>query len=208
MVGDIAAVTDWYDKWHELHGADAWRPWRAYRPLLKHLGSPTSGRLLDVGCGVGRFLRLAADAGLATTGIDISSRGIEIARLESLYSEFVVGNMEALPFEAGSFDYVTAFGSLEHARNIESALSEMLRVGTPAAKYAILVPNRTFVGHLFGINGSIQEISETQFCLGCWKEMFRRAGFHIERVVQDKWKWLPLPLRWDYCFIFEMTKDV
>jgi ubiquinone/menaquinone biosynthesis C-methylase UbiE len=204
----IENITTWYDNWHEVHGADAWRPMRAYRPLLKHLGNPTDGRLLDVGCGVGQFLRVASDAGLETTGIDISSKGINIARSESRYSKLVVGDMGSLPFGDESFDYITAFGSLEHAQSIQSALSEMLRVGTPDAKYAVLVPNRTFVGHLFGVNGSIQEISETQFCLDCWREMFCRAGFRINRVVQDRWRWLPVPLRWVYCFVFEMEKHV
>lgn len=207
----MEAVTDiatWYDDWHKAKGIDAWRPERAYRPLLKHLGNPTSGSLLDLGCGVGRFLRVASDAGLDTAGVDISREGVGMARQVSPTSEVLVRRMEELPFVENFFDYVTAFGSLEHARSIESALSEMLRVGKPTARYAVLVPNRKFVGHLFGIQGSIQEISETQFCLGCWGEMFQRAGFHVSRVVQDKWKWLPTPLRWVYCFIFEMEKNV
>ena len=51
-----------------------------YESVLEELGIGASTRLLDVGCGPGLFLRLAAQRGATVSGIDAAAPFIEIAR--------------------------------------------------------------------------------------------------------------------------------
>ncbi len=101
-------------------------------------------RLLDVACGTGRFLGQAARAlpGSSLVGIDLSPWYAEFAQesfarlqLPALTERprVEVGNAEALPFEAGSFDAVTSIFLLhELPRAVRrSALAEVRRVLAP-----------------------------------------------------------------------------
>ena len=70
-----------------------------------------STRLLDVGCGAGRFCRIARDRGARVAGLDATREFIDIARERTPDGEFEVGEMEDLPWQDDSFDVVTGFNS-------------------------------------------------------------------------------------------------
>src|SRR5207237_633926 len=61
------------------------------------------GRVLDAGCGPGHIAAHLNGLGLAVTGIDLSTRMLEVARRRVPGVEFVHGNMLALPQPDGSF---------------------------------------------------------------------------------------------------------
>src|SRR4051794_12208561 len=65
-------------------------------------------RVVDVGCGTGNASLAVARAGARVTGVDPAARLLEVARssaaAEGLDAEFVAGDAQALPFEAGAFD--------------------------------------------------------------------------------------------------------
>lgn len=69
-------------------------------------------RLLDVGCGTGRFLRFVKEAfpRLEAAGVDLSSAYLEEAarHLAPFAAELRSANAEALPFPDGRFDLVTS----------------------------------------------------------------------------------------------------
>jgi SAM-dependent methyltransferase len=82
-----------------------------------------SGRLLDVGCGRGDFLR-AAQLSFEVFGVDVAAR-LEASDLEIRFFE---GRLEDASFEEGSFQIVTAFEVLEHLFDPASTLREVHRV--------------------------------------------------------------------------------
>jgi SAM-dependent methyltransferase len=84
---------------------------------------------LDVGCGAG--LSTAALAPLAgqVTGLEPVLAMLAHRRAVAPRARFVIGQAERLPFAAGSFDLVTAAGSLNYA-HLPSALAEIARVLT------------------------------------------------------------------------------
>ena len=86
------------------------------------------GRLLDVGCGAGRFLRLAAEryAGL-TAGID--PRRSALADAGNLL--VTQGDGLRLPFPCAAFDLVTTMETLEWAADPAALLRESARVCAP-----------------------------------------------------------------------------
>ncbi len=89
------------------------------------------GRLLDVGCGLGRFLEMARDAGWDGRGVEFSEYGAREARRKGF--EVKTGPLRHADFPARSFDLVTLFHSLEHMedplRLLRDEVRPLLRTG-------------------------------------------------------------------------------
>ncbi len=95
--------------------------------------------MLDIGCGSGAFLKLAAERGASVSGLDASEALIEIAHRRLPDADLQVGDMEALPFADDSFDLVAGFNSFFFASDIVAALREAGRVAKPGAPVVIQV---------------------------------------------------------------------
>jgi ubiquinone/menaquinone biosynthesis C-methylase UbiE len=110
------------------------------RALLKFFGNLADKRVLDVGCGKGRFARILLEdnPGAKVCGLDISEE--MLASVPTGISR-VSGSMTELPFAASTFDSIYATESLEHAVEIEGAVAEMCRVLKPGGKLAIIDKN-------------------------------------------------------------------
>jgi SAM-dependent methyltransferase len=110
----------------------------AFEAGLDALAITPDIRLLDVGCGSGLALRLAADRGAAVTGLDASSGLLERARRRIPGAPFVLGELEELPFADGSFDVVTGFNSFQYAARPVAALADAVRVLAPGGRLLYL----------------------------------------------------------------------
>lgn len=107
------------------------------------------GRLLDVGCATGKFLRLMTAVGWRVAGIEIDAAAAAKARAVS--AEIFVGDPVDAPFTSSSFDVITSFHVLEHLPHPRAALTRMLSWLTPTGVMLIEVPNLGGVGGcLFG----------------------------------------------------------
>lgn len=84
-------------------------------------------RVLEVGCGKGRFLKAITEVypDAQCTGVDISS-----ALLACLPSNIraVKGSLESIPYPDNHFDVVLSVEAIEHSPNPEVAVKEMVRV--------------------------------------------------------------------------------
>jgi SAM-dependent methyltransferase len=70
--------------------------------------------VLDVGCGSGYIASILEGKGLRVTGIDVSSKMIELAKANSPNSTFVKMDMKKLEFPRESFDGVLCLYSIFH----------------------------------------------------------------------------------------------
>jgi len=113
----------------------------------EHLGPLAGKRVLDVGCGKGRFARLFQEREPAAEiwGLDISE---EMLRFVPPGIRTRAGSMTELPFEDGFFDAAYATESLEHAVEIEKAVSEICRVVKPGGRIAVIDKNAREWGRL------------------------------------------------------------
>ena len=91
-------------------------------------------RVLDAGCGGGRYSRLAALAGAEVVGADQSTaveKAAEVCR-DLPTARFLQADLKRLPLEAGSFDLVFSIGVMHHdqdTRTVFDAVSQMVRPG-------------------------------------------------------------------------------
>jgi SAM-dependent methyltransferase len=94
---------------------------------------------LDVGCGNGNFLiplaRRLTSQKARVVGLDLSDGMVEAVgeRLaaEGLSCELRVGDVENLPFDAGTFDLILANFMLYHVPHLDRAIRELRRVLRP-----------------------------------------------------------------------------
>src|SRR6266550_7776014 len=146
MTAASSATTGSANRWGPLWGARpaGWalsedRQLPTYEAALEQTGLKPSRRVLDIGCGVGPFLRLVAGRGSDAHGIDASDALIAFARGRLPHADLRVGEMEDLPWEDDTFDLVTGFNSFFFATDMIAALREAGRVARPGAPVVIQV---------------------------------------------------------------------
>ena len=102
-----------------------------YESALNDLSIRDGTTLLDVGCGAGFFLRLAAQRGATAAGVGAIDSLIEIARERLPDADLTVGEIESLPYADDNFAIVTGFNSFQDAADPVRALDEARRVARP-----------------------------------------------------------------------------
>jgi SAM-dependent methyltransferase len=110
--------------------------------MLELCGAVRGLRVLDVGCGEGRFSRMLADRGAAAIGLDPTPGLIAAARSRSKHP-CVRGRAEASPFADASFDLVVSYLSLVDIEGYRRAITETGRVLAPGG--AVVLCNTSFV---------------------------------------------------------------
>lgn len=102
-------------------------------------GAPT--RVLDLGCGDGRFAAELAAAGAKVSGVDPSETALERAAGKHPELELVAPGADGkLPFADASFDAVVCINVLQHVADTQMLLSEARRVLVAGGRLAVAVP--------------------------------------------------------------------
>ena len=121
--------------WAELQEGQC-RP--VYLAAFERLGLGAGWTHLDVGCGAGMAAQLSAGRGATVHGLDASPSLLAIAQERLPSAEFLLGDLEALPYPDDSFDLVTGFNSFQYAGNPGVALGEAKRVARPGGQVLIM----------------------------------------------------------------------
>jgi SAM-dependent methyltransferase len=117
--------------WAEL-GESHNRP--LFEAVLDAAGTGPGTRLLDVGCGSGLTLVLAAGRGAVPSGADISPGLLAIARDRLPRADLREADIESLPFGDAAFDAVTGVNAFQFAGDPRRALREAARVTRPGGR--------------------------------------------------------------------------
>lgn len=109
-----------------------------------------SGKILDVGCGIGLWLVELWQRGYRDiTAIDLSPRSVAFAKsrcaLYGVTADIAVGNAEKLEFPDASFDHVNCYGVVHHTPSPQAAISEIYRVLKPGGSASVAVYYKNIV---------------------------------------------------------------
>jgi len=109
---------------------------------------PSHGVALDCGSGHGYYLSSLA---CERIGLDISARQLSKTKGVDGRIQLIRGDVEHLPFQDRSIDYVLAFGLLHHLPNHERGLDEMSRVLKRSGYFFVMDSNLDGLGPIYPI---------------------------------------------------------
>ena len=127
------AAQDWVGQDQALRTGllDSW--------MLDELGDVRGKRVLDIGCGEGRFSRLLAGLGAEVTGVDLTEPLIERARGMAVGGDiYVVGDAESLAgIEDESFDLAVSYIVLVDVLDYRAAVEAAYRILKPGGRFVV-----------------------------------------------------------------------
>lgn len=127
-----------------------WRFGQDRRLTLIRQYVPLEGaRILDVGCGLGVYVRKFREFSDRVCGIDVDPKRLrEGARTTP---GLMLASGESLPFRDAAFDAVVLNEVIEHVRDDAATVAEALRVIRPGGHVVIYAPNRLFPFETHGV---------------------------------------------------------
>jgi malonyl-CoA O-methyltransferase len=120
-----------------------------YQLVRKFIIETNSSKILDVGCGKGRYLKNLLSEGLGKMlyGIDLSTR--VMTNINSCSGiETKQGSILNIPYPDGYFDFIYTCEALEHCVHLDSALQELKRVIKPGGYLLVIDKNKEKLGVL------------------------------------------------------------
>jgi SAM-dependent methyltransferase len=155
-------------------------------PVMLRLSGDVAGkRVLDLGCGEGRFCRMLADRGAATVGLDLIREMVSVARERGRSSQaYLQASGGKLPFAGSVFDLVVSYITLVDIPDFRAAIAEAARCLRPGGHF--LLANLSFVT-------AIPDSLEYKEITGWIRDA---AGNRMYRAVDDYIFERPLVFEW------------
>jgi len=144
------------------------------------------GRILDVGCGSGYFLRALDGRRWDRFGVETGSAAVEAARRHLGDENVVEGSLGDSQFDNESFDVITFWSSLEHMNHPRAALREAQRVLKAHGRLIVQLPNaesyqsRLFKGNWFALDAPRHRYHFSEEVL---RRFLDENGFAIEKIT-------------------------
>jgi len=117
--------------------------------LIRQHAPLEHARILDIGCGLGVYVRKFREFSDRVVGIDIDPKRLREGAKETPGLMLAVG--EHLPFKDGTFDLIVLNEVIEHVRDDRRTMREALRALAPNGRMAIYAPNRLYPFETHGI---------------------------------------------------------
>ena len=188
LVSLVTSRSDAYASWAPAYPAHAHNAlMEVEQAAMLELLPPVAGRrVLDAGCGTGRYIRLLAALGAKVVGVDLSPAMVSRAR--ALQLPVARGDMSALPLRSGSCDVVVSGLAIPDVPNLALVASEWARVlrHRGVVVYSTLHP----VGKDLGWRRTYESPGGTQALPAHWhmpadhERACARAGLEIESVLE------------------------
>jgi 2-polyprenyl-3-methyl-5-hydroxy-6-metoxy-1,4-benzoquinol methylase len=121
---------------------------RQLRAVVDAVGAGPGDRVLDVGCGPGKYTVGLAALGLDVTGLDLTPALVDALHEAAPDVPAQVGDLLDPPAELhGRFDVVTGFFVLHHLTDLERAFAGVRALLRPGGRAAFCEPNPLFPGY-------------------------------------------------------------
>ena len=199
-------ISDYYENYpvYNIHGANEKED--SCRKRIRRIDNlcPKRGRLLDIGSGLGYFLKIAKEDGWDVTGIEPQVNAAAFCR-ESLKIDVYTGYIKDIKIDQASFDVVTLWDVWEHVHDPLKFLENCISLIAPEGLLCISIPNASGLpAKLF--KGNWRYVMKTHlnyFSLDYVKRTMDDFSIIIERMdhtikiqslLQGFSAWLPLKI--------------
>jgi ubiquinone/menaquinone biosynthesis C-methylase UbiE len=166
-----------------------------YRALRWHVTDAidsqfAAGKLLDAGCGTGGMLHTVRERfpRMQLTGIDASSRALDLTRERKIDVQLIQSTVDELPFADQAFDCVLSIDVVTAATvDANRAMAEMRRVLRPGGQ---LILNVAALRFLRGAHDAATNVTK-RFTRAELAQLISAAGLMLERMTY--WNALLMP---------------
>lgn len=141
---------------------------------------PVANRaILDVGCGLGMYVRAFRHFSQDVHGVDLDEE--KVAQASQELPNLCVALAENLPYPEGSFDVVLSHEVVEHVTDDRRAIAEAVRVlrgpgslqGQRGGRLVIFAPNRLYPFETHGVH---------------WRGRYRFGNIPLVNYLPDRWR--------------------
>lgn len=151
--------------------------------VLESLSGAGGRRLLDVGCGIGQFVRTAARSGWTARGIDLAHEAIAVARKHEVPCEVL--DFFSPSLDAARFEVITMFEFIEHVADPMPFFRRAAELLVPGGLLYLTTPNFESIDRM--ALGADWRVIHPEHLLYFSPRTLRRAvdqvqGFKVERV--------------------------
>lgn len=152
-------------------------------------------QLLDAGCGPGWTLHTYSGRGYQCTGLDAAAGMVENARTLNPDLDIRLGDVEALPYQDASFDYLLSIEVIRYLEQPEKCVSEFARVLRPGGVALVTaMPPLSLTGYplLNIVSGRVQvgkfsKVKQYFHSVGRLQKLFKECGFSRVEVRAAFW---------------------
>ena len=159
------------------------------RAMLALLPQGLDGkRVLDVGCGSGRYLLHARRRGATVCGVDRSLEMLAQASAQGL--EVIQGSVTCVPVTAGWADIVVCALTLGHVADLTAALTELARVlkdtGTLLCSDFHPIADTLGWKRTFAVDDQRYAVQYTTHRYAHWHAASKAAGLRIAEIIEPQ----------------------
>ena len=131
MAQDWISLSQDSEKSHREAMLDGW--------MLDAVGDVSGRKLIDLGCGEGRFSRMLAERGAVVTGVDLCVPFVEFAKSHRVTNEvYLLGDMEDLhTVPDAEFDLAVSYVTLVDVPDMANAVREAFRVLRRGGRFVV-----------------------------------------------------------------------
>jgi SAM-dependent methyltransferase len=139
--------------------------------LIRHYAAPEGQAILDVGCGLGMYVRAFRRFSAAAYGVDLDADKIVEASRD--LPNLCVAPAETLPFRSGTFGVILSHEVIEHVGDDRQAVADAVRVLKPRGRLVIFAPNRLYP---FETHGAY------------WRGDYHFGNIPLVNYLPDRWR--------------------